>query len=197
MNTNADYLVIGAGPAGLQLGYFFEQHGRDYLIIDRGDKPGNFFESMPRHRMLISINKVYTGTDNSEANLRWDWNSLLSDSDDLLFKNYSRRYFPEFFRKDNYRADNCPYSAEADSDESERAQHSPCHQRPAPAQLQDPALLAVPVKGMAARKGNNRKEEYNETVDSVVVGALGEDDARLSPARRGAVAVPHRSDAVN
>jgi thioredoxin reductase len=94
MNTNAETLVLGAGPAGLQLGYFFERQGRDYLILERGDKPGGFFEHMPRHRMLISINKVHTGTENSEANLRWDWNSLLSDSDELLFKHYSQEYFP-------------------------------------------------------------------------------------------------------
>jgi thioredoxin reductase len=94
MNTNADYLILGAGPAGLQLGYFFEQNGRDYLILERGSRPGHFFASMPRHRKLISINKIYTGTDNAETNLRWDWNSLLSDSDELLFRNYSQRYFP-------------------------------------------------------------------------------------------------------
>ncbi len=94
MKTNFDYLIIGAGPAGLQLGYFLEKNKRDYLIIERGDHPGNFFSQYPRHRTLISINKVYTGTDNPERNLRWDWNSLLSDSKDLLFKNYSKRYFP-------------------------------------------------------------------------------------------------------
>jgi thioredoxin reductase len=44
--------------------------------------------------MLISINKIYTGKTNSEVNYRWDWNSLLSDNPDLLFKNYSKQYFP-------------------------------------------------------------------------------------------------------
>jgi thioredoxin reductase len=89
-----DYLIIGAGPAGLQLGYFFEKNQRDYLILERGQQPGNFFSVFPRHRMLISINKVHTGNDNADTNLRWDWNSLLSDNPDLLFKNYSQRYFP-------------------------------------------------------------------------------------------------------
>ena len=101
MNTTTEYLILGAGPAGLQLAYFFEKNGRDYLILDKGDKPGNFFEAMPRHRKLISINKVHTGTDNDELNLRWDWNSLLCDSDELLFRNYSQSYFPhpdEFLR---------------------------------------------------------------------------------------------------
>jgi len=94
MKTSFEYLVIGAGPAGLQLGYFFEKNGRDYLILDKGGRPGTFFEAMPRHRQLISINKVYTGKENPETNLRWDWNSLLSDNGDMLFKNYSRDYFP-------------------------------------------------------------------------------------------------------
>jgi len=94
MKKNHDYLVIGAGPAGLQLGYFFEKNQRDYLILEKGEAAGQFFEEFPRHRTLLSINKVYTGTDNPEKNMRWDWNSLLADDDSLLFKNYSMRYFP-------------------------------------------------------------------------------------------------------
>lgn len=94
MNNIYDYLILGAGPAGLQLGYFFEKSNRNYLILEAGNRPGNFFERYPRHRFLISINKVYTGQNNPEASLRWDWNSLLSDDDSLLFKNYSKEYFP-------------------------------------------------------------------------------------------------------
>jgi thioredoxin reductase len=89
-----DYLVLGAGPAGLQLGYFLGQAGRSYLILERGAGAGEFFRRFPRHRMLISINKVFTGYDDHETNLRWDWNSLLSDDPALLFKNYSKEYFP-------------------------------------------------------------------------------------------------------
>ena len=36
-----DYLVIGAGPAGLQLGYFLDRAGRDYLILEAGGVPGS------------------------------------------------------------------------------------------------------------------------------------------------------------
>lgn len=96
MNITAEleYLVIGAGPAGLQLGYYLEKANRNYLILEGGKKAGNFFQKFPRHKKLISINKVYTGFEDSEINLRWDWNSLLSDSEEMLFKNYSREYFP-------------------------------------------------------------------------------------------------------
>ncbi len=36
MNYLVDTLIIGAGPAGLQLGYYLERSGRDYLILERG-----------------------------------------------------------------------------------------------------------------------------------------------------------------
>lgn len=95
MKTNVDYLIIGAGPAGLQLGYYLEKQQRDYLILERADMPGAFFKTFPRHRMLISINKVHTGTDDVEMNLRWDWNSLLCDEEKFSFRNYTKRYFPQ------------------------------------------------------------------------------------------------------
>jgi thioredoxin reductase len=89
-----DYLIIGAGPAGLQFGYFLEKAGRDYLILEAGARPGTFFRTFPRHRRLISINKIYTGYNDPEVNLRWDWNSLLCDDQHLSFRDYSQRYFP-------------------------------------------------------------------------------------------------------
>lgn len=48
----------------------------------------------PRHRKLISINKVNTGRRNSEFNLRHDWNSLLSDKSELLFKRVNGEFYP-------------------------------------------------------------------------------------------------------
>ena len=89
-----EYLIIGAGPAGVQLGYHLEQAGRDYLILEGSDSPGAFFQRFPRHRTLISTNKVYTGYEDPEINLRWDWNSILSHDEKLRFKEYSKRYFP-------------------------------------------------------------------------------------------------------
>lgn len=49
----------------------------------------------PRHRKLISINKINTGRQNQEFNLRHDWNSLLSDNPDLLFKRVSTEFYPQ------------------------------------------------------------------------------------------------------
>lgn len=89
-----DYLIVGAGPAGLQLGYFFEKSNYSYRILEAGESAGSFFEAFPRHHKLLSINKVHTGYDDPEINLRWDWNSLLSESADMLFSRYSKEYFP-------------------------------------------------------------------------------------------------------
>ena len=89
-----DYLIVGAGPAGLQLGYFLGKSGRSYCILERDHSPGSFFRTYPRHRTLISNNKVFTGFNDDELNLRWDWNSLLCDEPDLRFRKYSKAYFP-------------------------------------------------------------------------------------------------------
>lgn len=93
-HTTVETLILGAGPAGLQMGYFLERAGRDYLILEAAAGAGDFFRRFPRHRQLISNNKVFTGYDDPEVNLRFDWNSLLSDDPDLLFKNYSLDFFP-------------------------------------------------------------------------------------------------------
>ncbi|WP_158845571.1 NAD(P)-binding domain-containing protein [Saccharothrix deserti] len=90
-----DYLVIGAGPAGLQAGYFLARAGRSYLVVESGESPGTFFTRFPRHRKLISINKVHTGWDDPELRLRTDWNSLLSDERAPLFTARTPRYFPD------------------------------------------------------------------------------------------------------
>jgi len=89
-----EYCVIGAGPSGLQMGYFLERAGRDYVVFEKSNTPGNFYTKYPRHRTLISINKRNTGSTNQEFNWRHDWNSLLSDDDSLQFRHYSRKMFP-------------------------------------------------------------------------------------------------------
>ncbi|TCP56892.1 pyridine nucleotide-disulfide oxidoreductase [Tamaricihabitans halophyticus] len=94
MPTTASTIILGAGPAGLQLGHILERAQQDYLILEQGT-PGSFFSRHPRHRKLISINKVYTGHSDPELNLRWDWNSLLTDDPRLRFAQYTEEYFPQ------------------------------------------------------------------------------------------------------
>ncbi|MFD9697750.1 NAD(P)-binding domain-containing protein [Lentzea sp. NPDC059081] len=93
--VSTECLVIGAGPAGLQASYLLKQAGRDHIVLEAGTAAGTFFTRFPRHRQLISINKIHTGWDDPELNLRVDWNSLLSDDPELLFTGYTPRYFPD------------------------------------------------------------------------------------------------------
>lgn len=37
------YCVLGAGPAGLQMGFFLSKARRDYIILERNSGPGSFF----------------------------------------------------------------------------------------------------------------------------------------------------------
>ncbi len=88
------YVIIGAGPGGLQMGYFFEKAKQDYIILERSNVPGSFYTKFPIHRKLISINKKYNFFKEEEFNMRHDWNSLLCDNPSLKFTNYSDDLFP-------------------------------------------------------------------------------------------------------
>jgi cation diffusion facilitator CzcD-associated flavoprotein CzcO len=95
-DVNYEYLILGAGPAGLQMGHHLSRAGQSYLILEAGAGPGTFFKKFPRHRTLNSSNKVHTGSADPEFNLRFDWNSLLDEDGDggMRFSRFSRRYFP-------------------------------------------------------------------------------------------------------
>ena len=85
-----DYIILGAGPAGLQLAYFLSKGLHRYVVMERADRPGSFFLEMPRSRTLISFNKVHSLYSDPELRLRWDWNSLLTDNYELLFEKFSK-----------------------------------------------------------------------------------------------------------
>jgi protoporphyrinogen oxidase len=86
-------IIIGGGPAGLQCAYFFNKQNINYILLERSDKCGSFFDSFPHSGKLISVNKKYTGNENEDFNLRHDWNSLLND-EKMLFTNYSEDFYP-------------------------------------------------------------------------------------------------------
>jgi hypothetical protein len=92
---NYPNIIIGAGPAGIQLAYYFKKEGIKYIILEKSTISGSFFDNYPLSGKLISINKKHTGNDNPDFNLRHDWNSLISDNEDLLFTNYSNDYYPD------------------------------------------------------------------------------------------------------
>lgn len=86
-------IIIGAGPAGLQAAYYFQKYEIDYIVLEKSDKCGSFFEHLPHSGKLTSINKRHTGSTNKDFNLRHDWNSLLNDKN-LTFNKFSNEYYP-------------------------------------------------------------------------------------------------------
>jgi thioredoxin reductase len=89
-----EYVIIGAGPAGLQMGYYLRRAGRNYLIAEANETAGSFFATQPRHRMLLSLNKRFNGFDDADFNMRHDWNSLLTEGDGVPFSEYSNELYP-------------------------------------------------------------------------------------------------------
>ncbi|NKE55587.1 NADPH-dependent L-lysine N(6)-monooxygenase [Lentzea sp. PSKA42] len=88
-----EYLVIGAGPAGLQMGRFLHRAGRDYVILEAGPEPAGFFRTFPRHRVLSTDdNSLFEGVPFSRYNKR-----SFPNADDLV------RYLEEFARPLNIR----------------------------------------------------------------------------------------------
>lgn len=92
--TNIDYLIVGSGPAGLQLGYFFQQSNDSYVVLERGERVSNFMRYYPKRRELISFNKINSLFDDPEINLRWDWNSLLTYDYSSHLKEYTKELLP-------------------------------------------------------------------------------------------------------
>jgi thioredoxin reductase len=92
--TYHDYIVVGAGPGGIQMGYFLEQAGRDYLMLEGGHAGAMFFSHKPRHRRLNSFNKRFNWFPEKEFNLRFDWNSMLTHDYSFPFRDYSKELYP-------------------------------------------------------------------------------------------------------
>ncbi|XP_070551819.1 FAD-dependent oxidoreductase domain-containing protein 2-like [Ptychodera flava] len=105
MRVHHETIIVGAGPAGLQMGHFMNKAQRDYVILEASNQPGYFFTHEPRHRVLISINKRFNPFPEFEYNMRHDWNSLLSDDRSLLFPKYSSDLFPKADEIVNYLSD--------------------------------------------------------------------------------------------
>jgi thioredoxin reductase len=74
-------IIIGAGPAGIQMAYFLKDE--DYIVLEKADAPCSFFRKFPRQRRFISLNKSRL--------MRFDWNSFIGN---LSFRDYSDELYP-------------------------------------------------------------------------------------------------------
>ena len=81
-----DYIVIGAGSAGLQMGLYMQRDGASYVIFEKGRDAGTFWRTFPMTGELISANS------NTESE-RYDQHSLLQAP--LKFRNVTKKFFPQ------------------------------------------------------------------------------------------------------
>eukprot|EP00756_Hemistasia_phaeocysticola_P007175 Hpha_TRINITY_DN14149_c0_g1::TRINITY_DN14149_c0_g1_i2::g.11201::m.11201 len=88
-------IVIGAGPAGVQLAYSLDRLGWDFVVLERSDHPGSFFDKYPRHRRLISQNRRNSPDSHPDAIYRHDWNSLIGDPGARRVINYTTELYPD------------------------------------------------------------------------------------------------------
>jgi thioredoxin reductase len=90
----SENIILGAGPAGLQLAYYFKEEGIPYVVLERNAMAASFFTKYPHSRKLISINKKNVGTDHPDFALRHDWNSLI-DASGARFTERTDDYYPD------------------------------------------------------------------------------------------------------
>lgn len=93
-----EHVILGAGPAGLQMAYFLERAGASYVVLEKSEQVASFFRHYPRQRRLISVNKVHHQPYTHKTRFKYDWNSLLvheADEDvEVKFKEFSTEYYP-------------------------------------------------------------------------------------------------------
>ncbi|MFA6237412.1 MAG: NAD(P)-binding domain-containing protein [Bacteriovorax sp.] len=80
---NRKVIIVGAGPAGLSLGYYLQKNNIDYLILEKNTIVGASWTQMPDHLHLISL---------------WSSNCLLKEDLELWPANkaHSAKEFAEY-----------------------------------------------------------------------------------------------------
>jgi len=89
-----DFVIVGAGPAGVQWASLLAAEGAStYVVLEAERHAGAFFASYPRARRLISHNRCNLGDGASaEFALRHDWHSLLGANETFCARR--RAFYP-------------------------------------------------------------------------------------------------------
>lgn len=75
-NKHFPNIIVGAGPAGLNMALEFSKRGIEYLLLEASDVVGGQWDRFPVCGNLISLNKKYVPGENHTYKMRYDWHTL-------------------------------------------------------------------------------------------------------------------------
>ncbi|WP_183027522.1 NAD(P)-binding domain-containing protein [Variovorax sp. UMC13] len=101
MKNHYPNLIVGGGPAGLNLALEFSKSGIDYLLLEGSEAVGGQWDRVPVCGQLISLNKKYVPGESHTYRMRYDWHTLSSISEEdarkdpkLRFTEWSSEHWP-------------------------------------------------------------------------------------------------------
>ncbi|EKB8061799.1 NAD(P)-binding domain-containing protein [Salmonella enterica] len=101
MSNYYQNVIIGGGPAGINLALEFMKRGISYLLLESNEEVGGQWDKLPVCGQLISLNKKYVPKNDHTYRMRYDWHTLSSISSDdaekdpkLLFTEWTSEHWP-------------------------------------------------------------------------------------------------------
>lgn|GEM_PF-4439468 len=101
MSEHHANVIIGGGPAGLNLAIEFRKRGIDHLLLEGRESVGGQWDRLPVCGQLISLNKKYVPGDDHTYKMRYDWHTLSSISAEdaardprLVFTEWTSEHWP-------------------------------------------------------------------------------------------------------
>ena len=83
-------VILGAGPAGLAMGYELASRGVDFVILEKGPAPGHSFANFPRNIFFGPwLNNMLPG---SRVNWRWKFRRSTQPAYTAYLQEYCRRH---------------------------------------------------------------------------------------------------------